>query len=87
MITLNDYLYSRDTVLKILLQYSSDLKRESIETHNSIDLAHSNFLIQIKNNLNCFWLRVYCLITGIMYRLRARQATEHLSRFQNDEII
>jgi hypothetical protein len=47
MITLNDYLYSGDTVLKILLQYSSDLKRESIETHNSIDLAHSNFLIQI----------------------------------------
>lgn len=160
MITLNDYLYSGDTVLKILLQYSSDLKRESIETHNSIDLAHSNFLIQIiellehsdfltsqsnrikdfyhymtqkypflaftfkgriksliraeekfngyileyiynyykengsypteaqiKNNLNCFWLRVYCLITGIMYRLRARQATDHLSRFQNDEII
>ena len=34
-------------MLKILLQYSSDLKRESIETHNSIDLAHSNFLIQI----------------------------------------
>ena len=47
MITVNDYLYSGDTVLKILLQYSSDLKRESIETHNSIDLAHSNFLIQI----------------------------------------
>lgn len=47
MITLNNYLYSGDTVLKILLQYSSDLKKEAIETHNSIDLAHSNFLIQI----------------------------------------
>lgn len=47
MITLNDYLYDGNTVLKILLKYSSDLKNEAIETHNSIDLAHSNFLIQI----------------------------------------
>ena len=47
MITLNDYLYSGDTVLKILLRYSSDLKKEAVESSNSIDLAHSNFLIQI----------------------------------------
>ncbi|SEQ97288.1 hypothetical protein SAMN02910369_02786 [Lachnospiraceae bacterium NE2001] len=47
MITLNDYLYSGDTVLKILLHYSSDLKEDAIKTHNQIDLAHSNFLIQI----------------------------------------
>ncbi|MBP5582052.1 MAG: guanosine polyphosphate pyrophosphohydrolase, partial [Ruminococcus sp.] len=47
MITLNDYLYSGDTVLKILIQYSSDLKDTAITTHNPIDLAHSNFLIQI----------------------------------------
>ena len=47
MITLNDYLYSGDTVLKILLRYSSDLKNEAIKSHNSVDLAHSNFLIQI----------------------------------------
>ena len=47
MITLNDYLYSGDTVLKILLRYSSDLRNEAIESHNSVDLAHSNFLIQI----------------------------------------
>ena len=47
MITLNDYLYSGDTVLKILLRYSSDLRLESIGTRNSVDLAHSNFLIQI----------------------------------------
>ena len=47
MITLNDYLYSGDTVLKILLRYSADLKNEAKETHNPIDLAHSNFLIQI----------------------------------------
>ena len=47
MITLNDYLFSGDTVLKILHQYSGDLKASAIEKHNSIDLAHSNFLIQI----------------------------------------
>lgn len=47
MITLNDYLYSGDTVLKILIQYSSDLKNNAIKEHNPIDLAHSNFLIQI----------------------------------------
>ena len=47
MITLNDYLYSGDTVLKILLQYSSDLKNDAIGSHNPVDLAHSNFLIQI----------------------------------------
>ena len=47
MIMLNDYLYSGDTVLKILLQYSADLKREAVESSNSVDLAHSIFLIQI----------------------------------------
>ncbi|MBR1507947.1 MAG: guanosine polyphosphate pyrophosphohydrolase [Eubacterium sp.] len=47
MIKLNDYLFSGDTVLKILLQYSADLKNEAIKQHNSIDMAHSNFLIQI----------------------------------------
>ena len=47
MITLNDYLYSGDTVLKILLRYSSDLRIEAVRTQNSVDLAHSNFLIQI----------------------------------------
>ena len=47
MITLNDYLYSGDTVLKILIKYSADLKEEAIKNHNPIDLAHSNFLMQI----------------------------------------
>lgn len=47
MITLNDYLYSGDTVLKILHSYSDDLRKSSKETRNSIDLAHCNFLIQI----------------------------------------
>ncbi len=47
MITLNDYLFSGDTVLKILHQYSGDLRRSAIDTNNPIDLAHCNFLIQI----------------------------------------
>ena len=47
MITLNDYLYSGDTVLKILHQYSCDLKKEASANRNTIDLIHSNFLIQL----------------------------------------
>ena len=47
MVSLNNYLFSGNTVLKILHNYSADLKSSAIETHNSVDLAHSNFLIQI----------------------------------------
>ena len=47
MITLNDYLYSGDTVLKILRRYSDDLRECAKISHNSIDTAHSNFLIQV----------------------------------------
>ncbi len=47
MICLNDYLFSGNTVLKILHQYSNDLRNSAKESRNSIDLAHSNFLIQI----------------------------------------
>lgn len=44
---LNDYLYSGDTVLKILQTYAGDLKHSAKETHNQIDLVHCNFLLQI----------------------------------------
>lgn len=47
MIKLNDYLYSGDTVLKILQTYTADLKQSAIESHNQIDLVHCNFLLQI----------------------------------------
>lgn len=47
MISLNDYLYNGDTVLKILHKYSEDLLNSAKETHNQIDLAHYNFLLQI----------------------------------------
>ena len=51
MITLNDYLYSGDTVLKILQKYITDLRVDARRTHNEIDLIHSNFLLQIKELL------------------------------------
>lgn len=47
MISLNDYLYSGDTVVKILHCYSRDLKEEAIRNNNGVDLAHSNCLIQM----------------------------------------
>ena len=47
MITLNDYLYSGDTVLKILQKYTEELRKEAKKNHNEIDLVHSNFLLQI----------------------------------------
>ncbi len=47
MIKLNDYLYSGDTVLKILQRYAEDLKTSAKETHNQIELVHCNFLLQI----------------------------------------
>lgn len=47
MIKLNDYLYSGDTVLTILHNYSDDLKKNAFNTDNPIDWAHSEFLRQI----------------------------------------
>ena len=47
MISLNDYLYSGDTVLKILQKYEKDLRDETKKTHNQIDTLHCNFLMQI----------------------------------------
>ncbi len=51
MITLNDYLYNGDTVFKILHQYANDLRENAKITRNSIDTAHSNFLVQITEML------------------------------------
>ena len=51
MITLNDYLYSGDTIPKILLKYITDLRKDAKCTHNEIDLVHCNFLLQIKELL------------------------------------
>ena len=51
MITLNDYLYCGDTILKILQKYITDLRKEAKDTHNEIDLIHCNFLIQVRELL------------------------------------
>lgn len=47
MVKLNDYLYSGDTVLKILQKYSADLKQEALSNHDGIDMVHCNFLLQL----------------------------------------
>ncbi len=47
MISLNDYLYRGDTVVKILHVYSQDLKKSAIENNNGVDLAHCNCLLQM----------------------------------------
>lgn len=44
MILLNNYLFSGDTVLKILHNYASDLQDSSEKTGNSIDAIHSRFI-------------------------------------------
>lgn len=51
MITLNDYLYSGDTVLKILQRYTEDLRKDAKKNRNEINLIHCNFLIQIEELL------------------------------------
>ena len=51
MITLNDYLYSGDTLLRILQKYIEDLRKEARKNHNEIDLVHCNFLLQIRELL------------------------------------
>ena len=46
MISLNDYLYEGNTVLKILHSYCGDMKDSAIKNHNGVDLVHSNLLLQ-----------------------------------------
>lgn len=46
MITLNDYLYSGNTVLKILHNYSHDLRLNAVNENNPVDLLHASFLEQ-----------------------------------------
>lgn len=51
MITLNDYLYNGDTVIKILHNYSRDLREDAIKSGNQVDIAHCNFLLQMSEFL------------------------------------
>lgn len=47
MIQLTDYLYSGDTVLRILQRYSNDLRENANETGNELDSTHADFLDQV----------------------------------------
>jgi len=51
MVSLNDYLYSGDTVLRILHNYIKDLRKDAKMTGNEIDMIHCNFLLQIQELL------------------------------------
>ena len=51
MITLNDYLYRGDTVLRILHRYADDLRAEAVRSHCPIDMLHGNFLVQMSELL------------------------------------
>ena len=51
MIKLNDYLYSGDTVLKIIQTYANDLRKSALHTGNELDLAHSEFIHGIQDVL------------------------------------
>lgn len=51
MVTLTDYLYSGDTIFKIIQNYMTDLRKEAKRTHNEIDLVHSNCLLQVQEML------------------------------------
>ena len=51
MIKLNDYLYSGDTVLKILNKYESDLRESAQKNKNPIDMVHCDLLLQISELL------------------------------------
>lgn len=51
MITLNDYLYSGDTVFKILKKYAHDLQESAVSNQNEVDLIHCRFLMQIMDLL------------------------------------
>lgn len=46
MVSLNDYLYDGNTVLKILHMFYEDLKESAVREQNGVDLVHSNILLQ-----------------------------------------
>ena len=56
MITLNDYLYSGDTIFRILQQYTDALRKEARKSHNEIDMAHSNFINIWQNSIRTLLL-------------------------------
>ena len=51
MVALDDYLYSGDTIFRILQKYTEDLRKDAKKNRNEIDMVHCNFLIQIRELL------------------------------------
>lgn len=51
MIQLTDYLYSGDTVLHIIRNYSDALREHASKTKNPVDRTHANFLLQMEELL------------------------------------
>ena len=79
MITLNDYLYSGDTVLKILKKYTEDLRQSAVQTGNEVDVRHCEFLSQImelQERLNCFRDLIAYRIVVSMPRCHLKNSSE-----------
>ena len=88
MITLNDYLYSGDTVLKILQKYMGDLREDAKKNHNEIALVHCNFLLQIEELLehNDFLTAQSQKIRDLIaYRIVISMPRCHLARPEDQE--
>lgn len=51
MVQLTDYLYSGDTVLHIIRNYSDALRKNASNADNPVDLSHANFLLQMEELL------------------------------------
>ena len=92
MVSLNDYLYDSNTVLKILHGFYEDLKDTAIREQNGVDLVHSNILLQemdlTKIDVNMFDAVSNQLVNDGcgLFKGRLILPYEHLSRFQNDLI-
>ena len=93
MITLNDYLYNGDTVVKILHRYSKDLRESAIPTGENtfFDNAYERGMILQQLELNKVDVNMFGAVDNSLvndgcglYRGRQILPYEHLSRFQND---
>ena len=62
MVTLNDYLYSGDTVLKIIQRFQNDLKEDAKRTENGVDIIHCNFLLQL---MELFFIIHFAILLSI----------------------
>ena len=82
MISLNDYLYSGDTVLQILKKYARDLEISAEENHNEVDRIHVIFLKRTSDLLehNDF-------LTAQSQKIREFSVDNRLQRRKNTGIL